>query len=114
MEERTPVEDSTNKTQSYVVSPGDSLYMIAKKHNTTVAAIKALNTLTSDTIYVGQTLQIPSRQSDIPSFVNYTVVAGDTLSHIPKRYNTTVNDIKQVNKLSSDLIRIGQTLKIPT
>lgn len=114
VEERTPVEDSTNKTQSYVVSPGDSLYMIAKKHNTTVAAIKALNTLTSDTIYVGQTLQIPSRQSDIPSFVNYTVVAGDTLSHIAKRYNTTVNDIKQVNKLSSDLIRIGQTLKIPT
>lgn len=49
--------ESTGKT--YRVQPGDSLEKIARKHNTTIQAIKDLNNLTSDRIIVGKTLQMP-------------------------------------------------------
>lgn len=42
----------------------------------------------------------------------YKVVAGDTLTSIAKKYSTTVRDLKSLNNLSSDLIKVGQILKI--
>ena len=45
---------------SHTVVPGDSLWALARKHKTTVAAIKASNNLTSDNIWVGQKLTIES------------------------------------------------------
>ncbi|MBE4907145.1 LysM peptidoglycan-binding domain-containing protein [Bacillus luteolus] len=48
-----------------------------------------------------------------PSYTNYTVKSGDSLSSIALRHGTTVAKIKEVNGLTSDLIKIGQTLKIP-
>jgi LysM repeat protein len=42
----------------------------------------------------------------------HTVVSGDTLSGIARRYNITVNDLRRLNNLTSDLIRIGQILRI--
>lgn len=44
---------------------------------------------------------------------SHTVVSGDTLFSLARRYNTSVNAIKSANGLTSDLIRIGQTLTIP-
>lgn len=44
---------------------------------------------------------------------SHTVVSGDTLFSLARRYNTTVSAIKSANGLSSDLIRVGQTLTIP-
>ena len=43
----------------------------------------------------------------------YTVVKGDTLSAIARKKGTSVSKIKAANGLSGDLIRLGQTLKIP-
>ena len=43
----------------------------------------------------------------------YTVVKGDTLSKIAKEFNTTVEEIKRLNNLTSDLLQIGQVLFIP-
>lgn len=43
----------------------------------------------------------------------YVVKSGDTLSAIAGRNHTTVATIKRVNGLSSDIIRVGQRLKIP-
>lgn len=43
----------------------------------------------------------------------YTVIQGDTLSSIAKRYNTTVEKIKKLNNLTSDILQIGQVLKLP-
>ena len=42
----------------------------------------------------------------------YTVVAGDTLWSIARRFGTTVEEIKRLNSLTSDLLRIGEVLKI--
>ena len=49
----------------------------------------------------------PTRQ------VRHVVARGDTVSEIAARYNVSTADIRRANKLSSDKIRIGQTLRIP-
>ncbi len=97
---------------SYVVRPGDSLWLIAQRFHTTVDAIKRLNGLTSDLLNIGQTLKIPASQE--APYIVYKVRPGDTLWLLSKRYNTTVNAIKNLNGLTSDMLSIGQTLKIPT
>lgn len=58
----------------------------------------------------------PPAQSSGPSVdcVEYTVQAGATLSAISKAYNVSIEDIKKVNKLSSDSLRVGQKLLIPS
>lgn len=105
-----------NNPISYTVVAGDSLWSIAKQFNTTVEAIKQLNQLTSDVIYVGQQLLIPSGNDNgtPPTYTLYTVVAGDSLWNIAKRFNTTVEEIKSLNNLTSNLLTIGQQLKIPS
>ncbi len=47
------------------------------------------------------------------NYVNYTVLSGDTLYAIARRYNTTVDAIKTFNNITSNTLQIGQTLKIP-
>ncbi|TXC85853.1 LysM peptidoglycan-binding domain-containing protein [Metabacillus litoralis] len=58
--QQEPVTEVTVSTTTYKVLSGDSLSLIAKKFNTTVTAIKEENHLSSDMIYVGQVLVIPS------------------------------------------------------
>lgn len=96
----------------YTVQPGDSLWLIAQRYGTTVDAIRRLNNLTGTLIDVGQILKIPS-QGTRP-YIEYTVRPGDTLWLISRRYNTTVDDIKRLNGLTSDLLNIGQILRIPS
>ena len=45
--------------------------------------------------------------------VRHVVTRGDTVSEIAERYNVSTTEIRRANKLSSDKIRIGQTLSIP-
>ena len=98
----------------YTVKSGDNLYKIANTYNTTVDKLKTINNLTSNILSVGQKLKIPSNENDNTYNVKYRVVSGDTLYSIAKKYNTTPMDIKNLNNLSSNLLNIGQILKIPT
>lgn len=95
----------------YTVQKGDSLWKIAQRYGTTVEAIKSLNGLTGDLLNIGQVLQIPASQTG-PS-IRYTVRPGDSLWLIAQRYNTTVDAIKKLNNLTSDILNIGQVLQIP-
>ncbi len=97
----------------YVVRSGDTLWLIARRYNTTVDAIKSLNELTSDNLSIGQVLRLPTLESAEESYFKYTVRAGDTLWLLAQRYGTTVNAIKSLNKLNSDILNIGQVLLIP-
>jgi LysM repeat protein len=45
--------------------------------------------------------------------IQHVITRGDTLSEIAQRYNVSTAEIRTVNKLSSDNVRVGQTLKIP-
>ncbi len=101
-----------NNYLTYTVVPGDTLYAIARRYNTTVDALKALNNLSSNIINIGETLKIPTNNNDA-NYLTYTIKRGDTLYDIAKSYDTTVNAIKSLNNLTSDILSIGQVLKIP-
>lgn len=100
------VEKKEN-TISYTVQKGDSLYSIARKYDTTIDRIKDLNNLTTNLLSIGQVLLIPT---DTNLETTYTVQRGDSLYSIAKKYNTTVDRLKQLNNLTSNLLSIGQIL----
>lgn len=99
---------------TYTVKNGDSLWKIATQFGTTVTALKELNNLTSDSLSIGQVLKLPSSPSGTtPSGNTYTVKSGDSLWTIARRYDTTVDTLKQLNGLSNNNLTIGQILKVP-
>lgn len=99
---------------TYTVKKGDTLYGISKQFNTSMQTIRELNSLTNDNIYPGQVLIISAGSDSNPSeCVVYTVKKGDNLYNIAKKYDTTVDDIKRFNNLSTNNLSIGQQLKIP-
>lgn len=117
-----PSKASTAPTITYSVVSGDSLFLIAKRYNTTVDQLKALNNLAGDNISVGQILKVPASSVSAPSpapsptpvTISYTVASGDSLWLIARRFGTSVDTIKQINNLTTDIISIGQTLRVPS
>ena len=107
-----PVDDNY-----YVVQKGDSLWSISSKLGVSVSDIKKSNNLSSNNLSIGQVLIIPSKKSDDEESNAdenvYVVKKGDSLWLIAKNYNTSVDDIKRLNNLSSNTLSIGQKLKIP-
>ena len=103
---------------TYTVKKGDSLYSIANKYNTTVEELKRINNLTSNTLSIGQVLKLPSdKVSDVDkeeNTISYTVQKGDSLYSIARKYSTTIDKIKDLNNLTTNLLSIGQVLLIPT
>ena len=108
-----------NWSGSYTVRAGDTLTSIAMKFATTAQALVSANNLSSDMIYVGQTLSVPASAGSgwqppaQACGVYYTVKAGDTLSNIAWRNGVTIAQLKAANNLSGDLIYAGQKLCIP-
>ncbi|GAA0310182.1 spore germination protein YaaH [Gracilibacillus halotolerans] len=49
-----------------------------------------------------------------PEYNHYTVVSGDSLYRIAQRNNTTIDQIREANNITGDMIYVGQVLKIPT
>ena len=96
----------------YVVKSGDSLWSIAKKYNTTVNELKNINNKSNNNLSIGETLLIPSKDSQDLDDTIYIVKSGDSLWSIAKKYNTTVNNLKSINNLTSDKLSIGQQLLI--
>jgi len=96
----------------YQVEPGDTLYSIAGKYNTTPDAIKEYNNLTSNLLTINQVLQIPTSEV-ITENTTYTVRRGDTLYQIANNFGVSVSEIMNLNNLSSTLLNIGDILLIP-
>ncbi|MBW8350301.1 LysM peptidoglycan-binding domain-containing protein [Bacillus sp. IITD106] len=114
---------------TYTIKSGDTLSKIAVNYKVTVAQLYEWNNLKSDLIHPGQVLKISNSKSTVPADPapktetvknnnsaqttnTYKVVSGDTLSKIALTYGTTVNELKSLNGLTSDLIRVGQVLKV--
>ena len=116
---KIPTNSGTNPSNMfiYTVKKGDSLYNIAKKYNTTVKDIIALNGLKNTNLSIGQQLRIPEEYSEsmqIPAYINYVVKKGDSLYNIAKAFNTSVDTIMKDNGLTNTNLTIGQNLKIRT
>ena len=108
----TPVAGS----DYYVVKKGDSLWSIARTYGLTVEKLKSLNNLSSNTLNIGDVLLIKSDSTnsndEVDGYEYYTVVKGDSLYSIARKYNLTVDELKNMNNLSSNTLSIGQKLII--
>jgi len=112
------IEDNVSTNfETYTVVLGDTLYGIANKYGVSVADIKEINNLTSNTLSIGQKLVIPTDDvivdSDIINYIDYRVVLGDTLYGIANKYGVSVDEIKRINNLSNNNLSIGQIIRIP-
>ena len=98
----------------YVVKKGDTLWSIANNFNVSVNDLKNANNKSNNSLSIGEQLIIPGKSTgENVSTTIYTVKSGDNLYSIARRYNVTVNEIKSLNNLTSNLLSIGQKLSIP-
>ncbi|WP_425800921.1 LysM peptidoglycan-binding domain-containing protein [Desulfitobacterium sp. Sab5] len=98
-------------TLAYTVVPGDSLYTIAHKYNSTIANILKFNSISNpNRIFPGQKIIIPLSP---PEAIIYTVKFGDTLYGIARRYGTSIKNLIQFNYLVKPfIIYPGQQLVV--
>lgn len=130
------VAKNTNikKDVMYTVKSGDTLSKIASSHNIKLDDLMSWNSIKGHIIYPGQELKVsketskpepehqakketakPASPVKSPAKAEqgeYTIKAGDNLSKIALKYDMTVNQLKDLNNLSSDLIFAGQKLKV--
>ncbi|KAB2336740.1 LysM peptidoglycan-binding domain-containing protein [Cytobacillus depressus] len=115
---------------TYTVIKGDNLTKIANIYKLTVSELKQWNSLPNDSLFVGQKLLVskptaiaptkpvtvtpatPKETASSTSQDEYIVQSGDSLSKIASMFNTTIDQVKAKNGLTSDLIFVGQKLTI--
>ena len=117
----------------YIVQRDDTLSKISKKFNIKMSAIYALNpSIKGDKIMIGQKLKLPAGvevgEQKVPEQAKpakkayqpyngptkeYIVKAGDTLGAIAYGNGINIRQLKELNGLTSDVVRVGQKLKIP-
>ncbi|KAA8998205.1 N-acetylmuramoyl-L-alanine amidase AmiB [Affinibrenneria salicis] len=117
---------SRGGTTRHTVARGETLSAIAVRYGVSMDAIRDLNKLKKDVVWVGQRLRIPAgsatrtagsaapRPAKKPAAVKHKVVRGDSLSAIAERYGVSMREIQQANNMTSGTVQLGQTLVIPS
>ncbi len=105
--------ETPSEGQTYTVKRGDSLWSIARDFGITVQALRNANNLTSDTLQIGQVLTIPGMIPETGELDTYIVKRGDSLWSIASAFNTSVNELRRLNNLTTDVLQIGQVLQVP-
>ncbi len=111
--------------KEYTVRRGDTLGSIAKRHRTSIAALKDANNL-AKLPAAGTRILIPGRATatEYAAYDNgaaatrgssgkYTVRSGDTLFSLAQDWGTSVEAIRSTNRMSSDRLELGRRLIIP-
>ena len=116
--ESTGEDEDVVDVNTYVVQKGDSLYSISRAYGVSVDDLRRTNNLTSDILTIGQVLTIPTANNGDNTLPNtnsnlYVVQRGDSLWSIANRFGVSINAIRMINNLTSDILNIGQTLIIP-
>ncbi len=105
----------------HVVQAGDTLSELAQKFGVPVASLMTINAKSTDLIRIGEIIRVPhgSNLGGLNEFggadIVHRVVSGDSLSRIAQSYGIRVSELRAANGIGnhSDLIRIGQKLRIP-
>ena len=128
-EEATTPEETTPSTNAkmYYVHSGDSLYRIAHNHGISLTTLLEWNHLSVESIiHPGQGLIVSdgssssteeaettaevSEEASSSSAITYTVQPGDGLWRIAKNHGLTLDELKSINQLTSNIIQPGQVL----
>lgn len=108
-----PAKKTPSRASTYTVKAGDTLSEIAVKYGTTVSALQKLNNIENpNLIKVGQKLKLKATKSTSGKKY-HKVKAGDTLSAIAVKYDTSVNNLMKLNPSITDknLIKVGQNIR---
>lgn len=96
----------------HIVSSGETLFSLARHYGLSVSELKNLNNLNSNLIRTNQRLRVNSSATSVSNENYWVVQSGDNLYRIALNNGTTVNSIKRLNGLTSNLITVGQKLKL--
>lgn len=112
----TPVLTVDSNVKLHTVEKGESLSLIAGKYETSADQLKQWNKLESDSIQIGQKLIVSTQTEEVdseePTFTNYTVLKGDTVYTIAKKFGVNTEDVISWNQLADNSLQIGMSLKI--
>jgi len=97
----------------HIVQQGNTLYGIHQLYNTSIETLMAANDGLSNELTVGQRILIPIEMGDPKFYQKHTVLQGETLYGISKKYNCSVEDLMKMNLDLSDGISPGQVITVP-
>ena len=117
---------SASTSGTYTVKAGDTLYRIAYNHGISLTTLLSINGLSeTSTILPGQQLVVSGSAKTTTTATTsaktvsystgastHTVQAGDTLFRIAKNNGLTLSELRALNGLTSNTIRVGQVLKV--
>ena len=110
-EEGSMVTEAVNVGKVHIVEKGETFYAISKRYGISIANIKELNELRGNILKVGQKLKIGYAENKFVKEKEYKIVKkGETLYRIAKESNMTVAELKHLNNLESNTIKIGDSL----
>jgi LysM repeat protein len=106
---------TTSENNTHTVLAGETLYSIAQKTGVEVVLLKKINNLSSDELKVGQILILSETKVKTLAGMQktHTVLDGETMFSIAKKYGVEVSELKTKNGLTSDVLEVNQQLIIP-
>ncbi len=112
----TAVKEPTGKITIHKVRSGDSLWILARRYETTVKKIQELNGLKNTNLYIGQRLKVPEYRYETPTTTStnqYLVRSGDSPYKIARSHNMSLGHFLRINGLTPrSKIFPGQVLKV--
>ncbi|MEA3417806.1 MAG: LysM peptidoglycan-binding domain-containing protein [Campylobacterota bacterium] len=132
----------SQKTATYKIQNGDTLFTIARKHHTTIEEVRQSNGMKKgDNLKIGRALKVPTntyfpdkkskntkvatvKKTEKPKVVsakkstkseNYKIQSGDTLFTIARKHHTTIEEVRKANSIKKgENLKVGRALKVPT
>ncbi|MEI8084623.1 MAG: LysM peptidoglycan-binding domain-containing protein [Paludibacter sp.] len=125
-----PTKDAKNQTAennfkaiTHKAEKGESLFTISKKFNISVADLKKLNDFNDNKIQAGQEIKVGETKEIAQATVKnskvkqtietvHKVIKGESLYSIAEANNMSIEELKQINHLTANQIKYGQTIKL--